>query len=107
MILPEWSELDLQEYAKHSAAEVRVYRAFRGRLPDSFLVLHSLRWVLIKENDAPWEGETDFVIADPDRGFLCIEVKGGRIEKNAQEGRWYTRDRNDTPDISGTGQLDS
>jgi hypothetical protein len=35
-------------------------------------------------------GEGDFVIADPDRGLLVLEVKGGNIERC--DGRWFQND---------------
>ncbi len=37
--------------------------------------------------DEGLEGEGDFVIAIPDRGFLVLEVKGGLIEQ--RDGRWF------------------
>ena len=33
------------------------------------------------------DGEIDFVIAHPEKGLLCLEVKGGGIE--CQHGEWY------------------
>lgn len=37
-------------------------------------------------------GELDFVVLIPDRGIVCLEVKGGAISQ--RNGIWTTRDRN-------------
>jgi hypothetical protein len=66
-----------------SRAEVAVYEALAGGLPDGWLAWHSLRLRVGRE----WEGEGDFVIAAPDRGLLILEVKGGRVE--LADGSWY------------------
>ena len=35
------------------------------------------------------EGEVDFVVVDPARGMLVLEVKGGEIEYNGNQQAWY------------------
>ena len=40
------------------------------------------------------DGEADFIVVHPDKGFLFLEVKGGRIEYNPASSRWTSRDRN-------------
>jgi Nuclease-related domain len=71
-----------------SDAECAVYRALAaGGLPDGWSVWHSLR---LRVGNG-WEGEGDFVIADPKRGLLVLEVKGGRVE--LQGGRWLQNAR--------------
>lgn len=75
-----------------SAAEQRVYNAFK-QLPDDYCVFFSVRWG--KEYNKHYQkGEADFLVFDPSRGFLVIEVKGGGIE--SKDGRWYSTDRNGT-----------
>lgn len=66
-----------------SDAEIKVYQAFASDLPSNWTVWHSLRI----RTDEGMEGEGDFVIAIPDRGFLVLEVKGGYL--SVRDGLWY------------------
>lgn len=65
-----------------SAGEQAFFRSLASGLPDGWTAWHSLR----VRSESGWEGEGDFVIAVPDRGFLVIEVKGGAIE--VRDGQW-------------------
>jgi hypothetical protein len=65
-----------------SEAEKEVWKALHDRLPSGWCAWHSLR---IRDPNAIL-GEGDFVLAHPQRGFLVLEVKGGRIER--RDGRW-------------------
>jgi len=60
-----------------SHGERAVYDAMARGLPKGWYAWHSLRIRVPRHRDA----EADFVIADPARGILIIEVKGGLIEK--------------------------
>jgi hypothetical protein len=71
-----------------SPGEQAVYEALRT-LPDSVHVFHSLRWIRTPGMRAAREGESDFLVFDPDRGLLVIEVKSGGIRVEA--GAWYQR----------------
>lgn len=67
-----------------------VYQELKNQLPDSFDVFYSVKWTS-RENGALVKSEADFIVASPDYGFLCLEVKGGtgiRIEDNV----WYVSD---------------
>ena len=64
-------------------AERRVYEALAAHLPDGWEAWHGLRLRAGRSGD----GEADFVIADPRRGLLVLEVKGGRVTQSG--GRWY------------------
>jgi hypothetical protein len=70
-----------------SQAEREVYEALRGALPPGWYALHSLR---VRTHDG-WMGEGDFVLAEPHRGLLVLEVKGGRIEQ--RDGHWLQNGR--------------
>lgn len=65
-----------------SHAETAVWKALQKNLPDGWRAWHSLKLRVGRG----WEGEGDFVIANPDRGMLILEVKGGHIELN--DGLW-------------------
>ena len=54
----------------------------------------SVGWILRREDEQAKDGETDFVVCDPDSGYLCIEVKGGGIAFDGINGQWFSVDRN-------------
>jgi hypothetical protein len=70
-----------------SQAERQVYEALCGALPPGWYAWHSLR---VRTHDG-WMGEGDFVLAEPRRGLLVLEVKGGRIEQ--RDGHWLQNGR--------------
>lgn len=63
-------------------------------LPDGVLIYHSYPWLRSERNDKTGkvtmkEGEADFVVVIPELGFLVIEVKGGKVEFDHDECKWY------------------
>lgn len=90
-LIPQLDETRLREL--DSAAEAKLYRALRDQLPEDFLVLFQVTWILRRKKENARDGELDFLICHPQLGFLCIEVKGGGIEFNASSGEWFSIDR--------------
>jgi hypothetical protein len=80
-----------------SHAEILVYESLKAHLPAGWYAWHSLR---VRENDGIF-GEADFVVADPGRGLLAVEVKGGNIEQ--RDGRWFQNGRAMNPDPRAQG----
>ena len=78
--------------AHESEAEARVYRSLRDQLSADVTVLYSVPWIETSKSGST-DGETDFVVIDPSRGILALEVKGGSSEVGAG-GRWSTRGAN-------------
>ena len=74
-----------------SAAERRVYNAFK-KLSDNYCIFYSVKWGR-DHNGHYQKGEADFLVFDPSRGFLVIEVKGGGIKRD-QYGHWYSVNKN-------------
>ncbi len=70
-----------------SEGERIFYRALVSHLPAGWTAWHSLR----VRAGAFLEGESDFVIAVPDRAILLVEVKGGSVE--CVDGRWLQNGR--------------
>ena len=72
-----------------SNAEKRIFKLLKND-PDTidWFVLHSVG--LAKRSSGPY-GEIDFVIVIPQKGIVCLEVKGGRI--SCKDGDWYTTNR--------------
>jgi hypothetical protein len=68
-------------------SEHSVYDAIAGALPAGWFAWHS-----IKIRTKPGEfSEADFVIANPSRGILVLEVKGGIVRK--ENGVWFQHER--------------
>jgi len=90
-IIPELT--DAQLAGLPSQAEAKVYRALRDSLPRDFVVFFQVGWILRREEEQAKDGETDFVVCHPDFGYLCIEVKGGGISFDSDNGEWFSIDR--------------
>lgn len=75
-----------------SAAERLFYEACQRQLPDHIVVLHGGRYLLRDPERWDDDGEIDFLIIDPSRGYLVVEVKGGRIAIEGED--WISIDRN-------------
>lgn len=72
-------------------SEGRLYERFRTDLPDAWTVIHSQRFLLPRHRGFAREGELDFLIVDPARGALGIEVKGGGVRRSRDS--WFSTDR--------------
>ncbi len=71
-------------------SERDVFECLRDGLPGDWVVMHGKRFVLPAEGRRrPEEGEADFLILDPRRGFICLEVKGGQEVGRDGDG-WYS-----------------
>ena len=57
-------------------SEVKFFKACREQLSDKYHVFYSLRWYTTRDGLRE-DSECDFLIFNPDYGFLCVEVKGG------------------------------
>lgn len=80
---------NINEYLPTDSERI-VYQELKNQLPDSFDVFYSISWTSY-HTGCLVKSEADFVIASPNYGFLCLEVKGGsgiRIEDNI----WYLSD---------------
>lgn len=73
------------------ASERKVFERLR-QLPDPWLVIHARRFLLpANAGREPAEGEVDFLVLDPDRGYIGLEVKGGGVRRDGAV--WYSTDR--------------
>lgn len=71
-----------------SRAEKLLYQLFRSDLPNEYHVFHSVAWQSRNEIYGARDGEADFVIAHPQHGILILEVKGGVIDYDGENGVW-------------------
>ena len=72
-------------------AEADVYRACRDHLPDDIVVFFDMH--ILHRGKRVHEGEADFVVLDPGRGILVLEVKGGGIGYDPATRTWTFRNR--------------
>jgi hypothetical protein len=89
-IIPALDDNQLAELK--SQAEARVYRHLRDDLPARVLVLHRVEWILRRPGRGAEDGETDFLICDPDAGLFILEVKGGGIDFDPAKDSWTSTD---------------
>ena len=76
-----------------SDAERTLYRELERQLPPDVAVLHGVNWLQRAPGEADRDGEADFVVIDPRRGVLILEVKGGLVGRDGETGAWYSRSR--------------
>ncbi len=69
-----------------SRAEIKLYKALRDQLDDSWDVYHSTSWTQRHPAKGSFDGEIDFMLAHPEKGILCVEAKSGGIRVN--DGEW-------------------
>ncbi len=70
-------------------AERLAYDRLRAALPDEYRLYPNIEWVGRAGPGAPaYDGEADIVVAHPDLGILCLEVKAGEPTKDAS-GKWW------------------
>jgi len=75
-----------------SHAERRLYDVFRDSLPDDYVVFHSVAWQVRDTRSGAQDGEADFVVVNPQRGVLVIEVKGGSIGYDGVTSQWFSNE---------------
>ncbi|WP_294242062.1 NERD domain-containing protein [Pseudobutyrivibrio sp.] len=69
-------------------SEIEVYNQLRDQLDDSFSVFYSVEWNRKRKDGSLEKSESDFIVASPKYGFLCLEVKGGSHMEITPEGKW-------------------
>jgi hypothetical protein len=73
-LIPTISTDEIKNYGERLFAECLLKQA-----PARVQVFHSINWLAENREGTVREGESDFVILDPERGILFVEVKGGTI----------------------------
>lgn len=74
------------------SAEVQVYNSLKEQLDDHYHVFYSSPWLGTMPDGSEIDGEADFLVAHADLGMLSVEVKGGRVEIDADD-NWTSTDR--------------
>lgn len=78
---------------RHRRAEVKVYDLLADQLGKDWVVFYSRPWLGLSPTGEEKDGECDFVVVHPTRGFLAIEVKGGGISYDPANDKWLSCDR--------------
>lgn len=73
---------------KHVKSEEDFFKACKEQLSDKYHVFFSVRWYS-EENGKRIDSECDFLIFNPDYGFLCIECKGGKGIYVDENDTWF------------------
>ncbi len=71
-----------------SSGERRLYDRLRAALPESVLVVHGARWVGPGEPSP--DGQCSFLVADPERGALLLDVFDSGLSYDPHSDRWRT-----------------
>ena len=92
MMIPNLTDAQLLQIA--SDGEVKLYKLLRENLQSPYVVFFQAAWILSFETDDARDGEIDFLICHPEKGYLALEVKGGGISLDPKAGKWSSTDRN-------------
>ena len=72
-----------------SNAERKVFYSLKDLLSDEYTILHSVPvYRRSSKGSRLVDGELDFLLIHPDKGFIVIEVKGGGILRDSFTGQW-------------------
>ena len=92
IIIPQLSTAEI--FNIPSKAEQIVYKALQNQIPDNWLVIHTLEFVIQHPKyESHADREADFVVFTPEYGVLVVEVKGGGIGYDKEIDSWHSIDR--------------
>lgn len=75
-----------------SQAELVLYQALADQLGPEYTIFHSVAWISRPRGQGPRDGEADIIIVHPFGGVLVVEVKGGKIRRDASSASWTSTD---------------
>lgn len=79
---------------KHVKSEEDFFNACKAQLSEKYHVFFSVRWYS-EEDGKRIDSECDFLIFNPDYGFLCIECKGGKGIYVDDDDTWFLEEFDD------------
>ena len=79
------------DLTRRPMSERTVFDAINKNLSDEWYVFHSFDYVARGLCRKRWDGEIDFLLYHPEKGFLILEVKGGAV--SCRNGQWFQEDR--------------
>ena len=75
-------------------AEKRVAESLNKIKASDVWILHSLKYEVMRQSAAPTDLEIDFLVIWKNRGFLILEVKGGRVDFDPIDKQWWLTPKN-------------
>lgn len=91
-IYPEKLPANVRTDSKN-ASEVPIYDLLQKHLSDTYAVFYSRRFQPPRRRGSGVDDvESDFIVAHPQYGLLCLEVKGGRLRVDGATGDWINID---------------
>lgn len=76
-----------------SNAERQLFPVLRDALDEGYIVFHAFNLLTHNRQGKFIDGEIDYLIFLPDNGILVLEVKGGYIKYDGEQGIWLQNDR--------------
>lgn len=70
------------------AVQARLYHALELQLDGDLLVVHAPAWVGQAATGGPCDGRADFLIADPERGLLLLDIVVGGLAVDPSTDQW-------------------
>lgn len=83
---------------KHVPSERKLFNALRDQLGPKYHVFFSVRWYSVNDEGVREDSECDFLIFNPDYGFLCIEAKGGKGIYVDENDDWFLKESDNDED---------
>lgn len=83
----------LEDDNNRSQAEKRVYFELKEKLPSDYHIFYNINFLSWNRLNDPFDGEIDFILAHPNYGIICLEVKGGGIGFDQGVSEWFSRNR--------------
>ncbi|MHB8895330.1 MAG: NERD domain-containing protein [Candidatus Geothermincolia bacterium] len=77
------------EAGGNAHGEALFYQWLEEGLSDDYRVFHGVH-LLTSSGNSMRRGETDFLILHRKKGFLVVEVKGGRVRRDASRNQWIS-----------------
>lgn len=78
------------EVGANAHGEALFYRWLQQGLSDDYRVFHGVH-LLSSKAGSMRRGETDFLVLHKKKGFLVIEVKGGKVRRSPAKNQWISR----------------
>jgi hypothetical protein len=73
----------------HPHGEALFYKWLAEGLPEDYRVFHGVH-MLASSGDSMKRGETDFLILHKKKGFIVVEVKGGKVRRVPSKSQWIS-----------------
>jgi hypothetical protein len=84
------TEAEVRQLGNIPEGEIKTWRIF-SKLNNDWIVWYSREWLTFDKHVEM--GEADFIVLNLNLGFITVEVKGGRIQYDAEKDKWNSRNK--------------